>query len=189
MSTNLAKPNLCRANRQKIRPEQQRSDHSFCCGGKSSVGGHFLIIPSPSSGAHESGGEHATGGHDDSHGDDGGHGGGHGSEHGGGGEVFVTEVSTSVSTNGGGTIFFVMFKLDAIVSASSKDTFSELITASHKARVKQAIVKVVRMSSMEDLNDPQLDVFKRNLRSEINNILPQRFIEEVIISDFRTMEQ
>ncbi len=101
----------------------------------------------------------------------------------------VSDFSSSVSTNGGGTIFFVTFKLYAIIPSSSSADFTKVINESHKARVNQAVVKVVRMSSMEDLNDPHLEVFKRNLRSEINNILPQRFVEEVIISEFRTMEQ
>ena len=59
----------------------------------------------------------------------------------------------------------------------------------YKARIKQAVVKVVRRSSIEDLRDPQLDLFKRNLKTEINNVLPERYVQEIIVADIRTMQQ
>ena len=146
----------------------------------------YLILPSPSDGGHDAAVEHEGDGHGDAHGS--GHG-GHGGSHGDTEEVEIADFSSTVSTNGGGTIFFVTFKLSATVAKSIREEFVTLVTLSHKARVNEAVVKVIRKSSMEDLNDAELDVFRRNLRSEINNILPQRYLDEVIISEFRTMEQ
>lgn len=146
----------------------------------------YLVLPRPTSGAQEEeGDEHAAHG-GDSH--------GHGDSHGGhgkggaAGEVFIADFSSSVTASGG-TIMFVTFTLHAVISSSSKDEFSTLVSDTYKARVQQSVVKVIRMSSMDELNDPNLDVLKRNLKTEINNVLPQRFVNEVIISEFRTMEQ
>jgi len=145
----------------------------------------YLILPAPTNGAAESAG------HDAEHGEasSSGHGDGHLAGRGGTEEVEISDFSSSVSANSGGSIIFVTFRLFATVPSSSRADFEKYITQSHKARVHQAVVKVIRMSSMDDLNDPQLDVFKRNLRTEINNVLPQRYVNEVVISEFRTMEQ
>ena len=143
----------------------------------------YLILPSPSDAGHDAAAEHEGGGHGNAHG------GGHGGSRGDTAEVDIADFSSTVSTNGGGTIFFVTFKLSATVAESVREEFVTLVTQSHKARVNEAVVKVIRKSSMEDLNDPELDTFRRNLRSEINNILPQRYLDEVIIGEFRTMEQ
>ena len=56
-------------------------------------------------------------------------------------------------------------------------------------RVRQAVVKVARSSNREDLEDPNLSTMKRLIREEINKVLRKSFIIEVVISDFRTMEQ
>lgn len=144
----------------------------------------YLVLPRPTSGAHdEEADEHAAG--SNSHG----HGGGHGGKStGAAGEVLIGDFSSSVTASGG-TIMFVTFELHAVVSGSQRDEFATLVNDTYKARVQQSVVKVIRMASMDELNDPQLDVLKRNLRTEINNVLPQRFVNEVIISEFRTMEQ
>lgn len=146
----------------------------------------YLVLPRPTSGAHEEGDEHAEAA--DGHGHDDGHGAGSHGHNGTAEEVFIADFSSSVTASGG-TIMFVTFKLYAVVAKSSSQEFSGLVTETFKARVQQSVVKVIRMSSMDELNDPQLDVLKRNLKTEVNNVLPQRFVNEVIINEFRTMEQ
>ena len=34
------------------------------------------------------------------------------------------------------------------------------------------------------MRDPQLDLFKRNLKTEINNVLPERYVQEIIVFEF-----
>ena len=87
-----------------------------------------------------------------------------------------------------GATVHVDFKLVALVAPKNTSSFETAVKA-HDARVRQAIIKVARSSSLEDLNDPNLSTIKRLIREEINKILHKSYINEVVISDFTTMEQ
>jgi|HubBroStandDraft_6_1064221.scaffolds.fasta_scaffold23226_3 flagellar basal body-associated protein FliL len=103
-------------------------------------------------------------------------------------EAEIGNFSVSIEENSG-ILWNVSFKLFAAVSEKAKNEFADAVGERYKARVKQAVVKVVRRSSIEDLRDPQLDLFKRNLKTEINNTLPERYVQEIIVADIRTMQQ
>lgn len=104
------------------------------------------------------------------------------------GEVEIGNFSSSIELDDG-ILWFVSFRLHAMVNSSAKTHLTEAVNESYKARVKQAVMKVLRMSSIADLRDPQLDLLKRNLKTEVNNVLPSRYIQEIIVSEIRTMQQ
>jgi flagellar basal body-associated protein FliL len=103
-------------------------------------------------------------------------------------EAEIGQFSVSIEENSG-ILWNISFKLFATVSAKAKTEFADAVGERFKARIKQAVVKVVRRSSIEDLRDPQLDLFKRNLKTEINNVLPERYVQEMIVADIRLMQQ
>jgi len=103
-------------------------------------------------------------------------------------EAEIGSFSVSLEENNG-ILWNVSFKLFAGIASSAKTEFADAVGERFKARIKQAVVKVVRRSSIEDLRDPQLDLFKRNLKTEINNVLPERYVQEMIVADIRTMQQ
>jgi flagellar basal body-associated protein FliL len=103
-------------------------------------------------------------------------------------EAEIGAFSVSLEENNG-ILWNVSFKLFAAVAPDALAQFTDAVGERYKARVKQAVVKVVRRSSIEDLRDPQLDLFKRNLKTEINNVLPERYVQEMIVADIRTMQQ
>jgi flagellar basal body-associated protein FliL len=103
-------------------------------------------------------------------------------------EAEIGSFSVSLEDNGG-NIWNISFKLYATVAKEAKSEFEDLVGERFKARIKQAVVKIVRRSSIEDMRDPQLDLFKRNLKTEINNVLPERYVQEIIVFDIRTMQQ
>jgi flagellar basal body-associated protein FliL len=82
----------------------------------------------------------------------------------------------------------VSFKLFATVAAGSQSHFAD-DGEKYKARLRQAVVEVVRRSSIKDLRDPQLDLMKRALKSQLNNVLPEPYIQEIIVYDVRLMQQ
>ncbi len=45
------------------------------------------------------------------------------------------------------------------------------------------------MSSIKDLRDPQLELMKREMKSQLNNVMPEPYIQEVIVSEIRVMQQ
>ena len=87
------------------------------------------------------------------------------------------------------SVIHVTFRLVATVGTKQKEAFNLAVNEVHKHRVKQAVVKVARSSGLEDLNDAGLETMKRRMKEEINKILKTSYIIEIIISDFRTMQQ
>lgn len=104
-------------------------------------------------------------------------------------EVAIDSFSTTNSRAAPGSVIHLTFKLTAVVAAGQDMAFEHAANQHHNARVRQAVLKVARSASLEDLNDPNLTTIKRQLREEINKVLRKSYVTEVVISDFKTMEQ
>ena len=108
------------------------------------------------------------------------------------GDVVEVEINSLNVTNNraaADSIIHITFTPVAVVSRDQRVAFDKAANKDHKARVRQAIVKVARSSSLEDLRDPNLTTIRRLIREEVNKVLRQSYIIEVIIPDFKTMEQ
>lgn len=104
-------------------------------------------------------------------------------------EVEIDTFSISNSLAAPGSVIHVSFKLVATVASGQETMFGDLVSKGKQARVRQAVIKVARSASLEDLQDPELNVFKRQIKEEINKVLQKSYVNDVIISTFRTMEQ
>jgi flagellar basal body-associated protein FliL len=102
-------------------------------------------------------------------------------------EVEVGSFSVSVEPDDA-QMWNVSFKLFATIASENQSHFAD-DSERFKARLRQAVVKVVRMSSVKDLRDPNLDLVKRELKSQLNNVLPEPYIQEIIVSEIRVMQQ
>lgn len=87
------------------------------------------------------------------------------------------------------TIVHIAFKLHGLVATDQKDAFDEAANTQNKARVREAVERVMRSATLEYLEDPSHSTLKRLLREEVNKVLRQSYIVEVAISDFKTMRQ
>ena len=81
------------------------------------------------------------------------------------------------------------FTLVVTVSKGVEETFSQKARKDNKFRIKESINRVIRGASIKELDDPELDTIKRRIRDEINKILNQSFVQDVIVTDFRKMDQ
>jgi flagellar basal body-associated protein FliL len=104
-------------------------------------------------------------------------------------EVDIDSFSVSNSLAVPGSVIHVSFKLCTTVASGQETTYGELVTKGKQARVRQAIIKVARSASLDDLQDPELTVFRRQIKEEINKVLQKSYVNDVIIASFRTMEQ
>jgi flagellar basal body-associated protein FliL len=102
-------------------------------------------------------------------------------------EVEVGTFSISVEPDDA-QMWNISFKLFATIATDAQSHFSDA-SEKYKARLRQAVVEVVRRSSIKDLRDPQLDLMKRELKSQLNNVMPEPYIQEVIVSEIRVMQQ
>jgi flagellar basal body-associated protein FliL len=103
-------------------------------------------------------------------------------------EVSLGDFSFSNGTAAPGVIIHVDFKLSAVCSSKHASNLESQIK-SHTARIRQAVNKIVRSSSLEEMNDPNLGTIKRLIREEINRLLQKTYVLEVVITDVRIMEQ
>lgn len=104
-------------------------------------------------------------------------------------EVEIHTFNVTNTTAAPDTIIHIAFKLYALVSADQMSAFDEAANTVNKARVREAVERIMRSSSLDYLEDPSLSTLKRLLREEINKVLRQSFIVEVAVSGFKTMRQ
>ncbi|MBT4866873.1 MAG: flagellar basal body-associated FliL family protein, partial [Planctomycetaceae bacterium] len=86
-------------------------------------------------------------------------------------------------------IVHVAFDLTAIAAADNEQALKVAFLETHGARIRSAVIRVIRSSNLEDLNDPESYVIKRKIREEINKVLPKTLIIEVVMDKFRLMPQ
>lgn len=103
-------------------------------------------------------------------------------------EVPLGDFGFSNGTAAPGSIMHVDFKMSAITSGKQAASLEAQVKA-HQARIRQAVNRIVRSSNLEELNDPSLATIKRLTREEINRLLRKSYVIEVVITDFRLMEQ
>ena len=107
-------------------------------------------------------------------------------------DTMEVKLGTYNSTNGqtgGSSVIHVSFELTGIVARQNSQAVKKAFSETHKSRIRAAVDKVIRSSSIEELNDPDFSVMKRKIRAEINKVLPKSFIIEIVISDIRLMPQ
>ncbi|MBW3543313.1 MAG: flagellar basal body-associated FliL family protein [Planctomycetes bacterium] len=88
-----------------------------------------------------------------------------------------------------GSVLHVSFNLFATVAEGRQPAFKEAVMIRRNARVRQAVSKVIRSASLDELEDAEHNVIKRQLKEEINKVLQKSYINEVIVVDFRMLQQ
>ncbi|QDT98310.1 flagellar basal body-associated FliL family protein [Gimesia aquarii] len=104
-------------------------------------------------------------------------------------EVPIDNFSVTNNIAEPGATIHVTFNLVALVGEGAASDFGGMVKEKSKARVKQAVIQVVRKSSLSDLNDPQLGTMKRMMKEAINKVLKKSYVTEIVISEYRTMTQ
>lgn len=104
-------------------------------------------------------------------------------------EVKVNDFSVTNNIAEPGATIHVTFNLVALVEQGSATDFEAKVKENNKARVKQAVIEVVRKASLADLNDPQLSTMKRMMKEAVNKVLKKSYVIETVISEYRTMTQ
>ena len=104
-------------------------------------------------------------------------------------EVSIDNFSVTNNIAEPGATIHVTFNLVALVEQGAASDFEAMVKENNKARVKQAVIEVVRKSSLTDLNDAQLSTMKRMMKEAINKVLKKSYIIETVISEYRTMTQ
>lgn len=105
------------------------------------------------------------------------------------GEVPIDSFNCTNNRVAPGSVVHLSFKVIAVVPEIQKISFNTAANDRNKTRVRQAIERIVRSSSMEDLHDPNLNSIKRLIREEVNKIIGKSYVSEIVVNDFRMIEQ
>ena len=104
-------------------------------------------------------------------------------------EVPVDEFSTTNARAVPGRLVHLTFTLTAVVPAGRAGEFEAAVTADRSARVRAAVLEVARAAGSDDLDDPRLAAFKRNLADAVNTVLREDLVREMAVSQFKALEQ
>jgi hypothetical protein len=102
--------------------------------------------------------------------------------------VALGDYSFSNTTAMAGSVLHVDFKLAAVSSSKQASSLEERVKT-NSARIRQAVNKIVRSSNLEELNDPHLGTIKRLIKEDINRLLRKTYVNEIVITDVRIIEQ
>jgi flagellar basal body-associated protein FliL len=103
-------------------------------------------------------------------------------------EVAIGDFNCSNGSASPGSILHVDFKMSALTSPNRVADLERLMK-SHQARIRGSVNRILRGSSLEELNDPNLFTIRRSLREELNRLLRKTYVAEVVVTDFRVIEQ
>lgn len=104
------------------------------------------------------------------------------------GEVEIGQFNCTNSKAGIDVNIHIKFTLYAEVREVNENTFKDA-KEKYEARIRDAVNRVARSASHDDLSDPELGTIKRLLREEINKILRKTYVAKVIIPDWQTTER
>jgi len=102
-------------------------------------------------------------------------------------EVILGEFDSSNGTASPGSMVHVSFKIAAVTPASLASVLEQKLKT-HQARIRQIVNTIVRSSSLDDLNDPNLATIKRLIREEVNRLLRKSCVNEIVITDVRVFD-
>ncbi len=103
-------------------------------------------------------------------------------------EVEIGSFNCSNNLAAPGSVLHISFKLAVTVPQSEKNNF-DTVKEENKNRIQEAVIVVLRRSSLEDLNEPELGTVKRRLQESVNKVLGKSFVKDIIITDIRMLEQ
>jgi serine/threonine protein kinase len=77
---------------------------------------------------------------------------------------------------------FEWMRFNLVATVQSKDfARMEVDKETHQARIDGAVRNVVRLASIDDLGDPELTQIKANLKKQINAVLPDPYVQQIIV--------
>ncbi|QDU79125.1 hypothetical protein Pla110_08300 [Polystyrenella longa] len=86
-------------------------------------------------------------------------------------------------------VIHVSFHLAATTSPSNRAGFELAVTQSAERRVKEAVERVARNAPYDDLKDPYLASIKRQIKDEINKVLRKSYVNDILLTEFKIIEQ
>ncbi len=102
-------------------------------------------------------------------------------------EVDLKEFSVTIYQPASNSTLRVDFHLHGIVAADNKKEFDRLFEL-NQSRFREQVMVAVRSAAMADLTDPSLGLIKRTILEKAKHILGKPLLQELVISDYSSLE-
>ncbi len=102
-------------------------------------------------------------------------------------EVDLREFSVTIYQPASNSTLRIDFHLYGIVAAENKKEFDHLFELNQN-RFREQVNLTVRSAQMADLTDPSLGLIKRTILDKAKNILGKPLLQELVISDYSSLE-
>ena len=86
------------------------------------------------------------------------------------------------------TTLRIDFHLSATVLEDDLDDFEEF-RQTHKNRLREQVIRIMRRAEITDLTDPDLALIKRRILEKSNRVLGKPLLQQIVIGDFSFVEQ
>ncbi|MEZ6046913.1 MAG: hypothetical protein R3C11_15300 [Planctomycetaceae bacterium] len=86
-------------------------------------------------------------------------------------------------------VVHISFHLSATTSPNNATDFQLAVSSTAERRVKEAVERVARNAPYDELKDPFLSSIKRQIKDEINKVLRKSYVNEILITEFKIIEQ
>ncbi len=102
-------------------------------------------------------------------------------------EIDLKEYSVTIYQPASNSTLRIDFHLHGVVAAEKKKEFDQLFEL-NQARFRESVSVVVRSAEMADLTDPSLGLIKRTILEKARTILGKPLLQELVISDYSSLE-
>ena len=102
-------------------------------------------------------------------------------------EVDLKEFSVTIYQPASNSTLRIDFHLHGIVASADKKEFDHLFELNQN-RFREQVMVSVRSAEMADLTDPSLGLIKRTILDKARRILGKPLIQELVISDYSSLE-
>ncbi len=102
-------------------------------------------------------------------------------------EVDLKEYSVTIYQPASNSTLRIDFHLTGIVASDKKAKFDHLFEL-NQARFREQVMVTVRSTELADLTDPSLGLIKRTILDKAKKIFGEPLLQELVISDYSSME-
>ena len=100
-------------------------------------------------------------------------------------QVTMTTMKQLMAGPGKSNVHILQFDASVMVQNGTQSGRVEDVFDEYRGRLHATIDTATRSATDEELNDPNLEVFRGKIRSRVNRLIGEDVVDEVVVSNFR----
>ena len=100
-------------------------------------------------------------------------------------QVTMTTMQQLTAGPGKSNVHILQFDASVMVQNGTQTGRVEDVFDEYRGRLHATIDTATRSATEDELNDPNLEVFRGKIRARVNKLIGENVVDEVVVSDFR----